>query len=255
MRAAPGEAHSEVLTCPGRGSDCCNSPCWQPELDSHPTTAWGYSPGDFHHKQLWLKAAEVIKDFLCDHLRRKVWCQTKLQTGWVFLPLETKSRGKIQSWGNKWKLQNVQIMSFPRKWKKKKQPKSGLSGFPGQAVVALTFVQPKDPVRGYPFFTDSSTVWIVSRLSPGWLRNDAVVCSDLTETVSDLSTADAFRGSGASRTGWRATSALLLLNKRVFPSLPVHILSSIQALGWILQPSFCKGHLRSDVNFTLCYFQ
>lgn len=36
------------------------------------------------------------------------------------LPLETKSRGKIQSWGNTWKLQNVQIMSFPRKWKKNK---------------------------------------------------------------------------------------------------------------------------------------
>lgn len=123
MRAALGEARSEVLTCPGRGSNCCNSPCWQPKLDSCPTTAQGYSPGDFHHKQLWLRAAKVIKDFLCNHLRRKVWCQTKLQSGWVFLPLETKSRGKIQSWGNKWKLQNVQIMSFPRKWKKKTKPR------------------------------------------------------------------------------------------------------------------------------------
>lgn len=118
MREAPGEAHSGVLTCPGRGSDCCNSPCWQAKLDSHPTTTRGYSPSNFHHKQLWLSAAKVIKDFLCDHLRRQVWCQTKLQSGWVFLPSETKSRGKMQSWGNKWKLLSVQIMSFPRKWKR-----------------------------------------------------------------------------------------------------------------------------------------
>lgn len=171
MRAALGEARSEVLTCPGRGSNCCNSPCWQPKLDSCPTTVQGYSPGDFHHKQLWLRAAKVIKGFLCNHLGRKVWCQTKLQSGWVFLPLETKSRGKIQSWGNKWKLQNVQIMSFSRKWTL--PPKNGLSGFAGQTVAALIFVQEiSDPDRGHPFFADPSTVWIVSlpvsRMAAQW---------------------------------------------------------------------------------------
>lgn len=119
---------------------------------------------------------------------------------------------------------------------------NGLSGFAGQAMFVLIFVQPEDPVRGYPLFNDSSTESF-HRLSPGWLHHDVVLQSDLTETVSDFSTADAFWSSGASHTDWRATSALLLLNERAFPSLPAHILSSVQAWGWILQPSFCKGHL------------
>lgn len=40
---------------------------------------------------------------------------------------------------------------------KKNQPMNGLSGFAGQAVFVLIFVQPEDPVRGHSFFSDSST--------------------------------------------------------------------------------------------------
>lgn len=180
MRTAPGEARLEVLTCPGKGSDCCSSPCWQAELDSHPTTARGYSPGDFHHKQLWLPAAKVIKGFLCEHLRRQVWCQTKLQSGRAFLPSETKSRGIKAELGKEMEAAKYSNNAFSKKMKKKNNTKTktrmACLALLARPWMLLSSCSLKVLLEDCPFSHSEQ----FPCLAPQRLQKDAA-CSDLRE--------------------------------------------------------------------------